>query len=299
MVSTTSDQLPQLLTAYAAWLNRQPLAANTRRAYKGRVSQYCKYLATIVADDEAPLHSPQARDYAVRDYKSYLKTVDRVSPRSVNLTLAAIDNFYRFLGLDSPHVRREDLPQEAPLALELAQQKRFLRAVERCDSVRDKALALLLFYTGLRLGECAALDVDDIPISARKGKVIVRTGKGDTYREIPLNTEVREAISAWLIERTIQFPHVQESALFLSREGHRLSTRAIDLRLRHLAQDSGLNLSAHTLRHTCITNLVRNGNDLVLVAEIAGHKRLETTRRYSLPTAQDREAAMESLRVDY
>jgi integrase/recombinase XerC len=66
-----------------------------------------------------------------------------------------------------------------------------------------------------------------------------------------------------------------------------------------LGQDSGLNISAHTLRHTCITNLVRNGNDLVLVAEIAGHKRLETTRRYSLPTAQDREAAMEGLRMDY
>ena len=44
---------------------------------------------------------------------------------------------------------------------------------------------------------------------------------------------------------------------------------------------------------------MRNGNDLVLVAELAGHKRLETTRRYSLPTAADREAAMEGLKVDY
>jgi hypothetical protein len=44
---------------------------------------------------------------------------------------------------------------------------------------------------------------------------------------------------------------------------------------------------------------VRRGHDLVLVAEIAGHKRLETTRRYSLPTEGDREAAMESLRMEY
>jgi len=48
-----------------------------------------------------------------------------------------------------------------------------------------------------------------------------------------------------------------------------------------------------------MTNLVRAGYDLVLVAEIAGHKRLETTRRYSLPSAADREAAMESIRVEY
>jgi integrase/recombinase XerD len=53
------------------------------------------------------------------------------------------------------------------------------------------------------------------------------------------------------------------------------------------------------LRHTCLTRLVRSGNDLVLVAEIAGHKRLETIRRYSLPSLDDREQAMEELQVDY
>ena len=48
-----------------------------------------------------------------------------------------------------------------------------------------------------------------------------------------------------------------------------------------------------------MTNLVRAGNDLVMVAEIAGHKRLETTRRYSLPSEADRQAAMEGIRVEY
>jgi site-specific recombinase XerD len=81
--------------------------------------------------------------------------------------------------------------------------------------------------------------------------------------------------------------------------GQRLSIRAIDLILRRLGRDAGVTLSAHTLRHTCLTALVRNGNDLVLVAEIAGHRRLETTRRYSLPSARDRERAMDGLRVDY
>jgi integrase/recombinase XerC len=53
------------------------------------------------------------------------------------------------------------------------------------------------------------------------------------------------------------------------------------------------------LRHSCLTNLVRAGSDVVLVAEIAGHRRLETTRRYSLPSATDRQAAMEAIRVEY
>jgi site-specific recombinase XerD len=53
------------------------------------------------------------------------------------------------------------------------------------------------------------------------------------------------------------------------------------------------------LRHPCLRALARHGTNLVLVAQIAGHRRLETTRRYSLPTAQDRERAMDEIRVEY
>ena len=53
------------------------------------------------------------------------------------------------------------------------------------------------------------------------------------------------------------------------------------------------------LRHTCLTGMVRGGHDLVVVAELAGHRRLETTRRYSLPSEADRQAAVDSLEVEY
>jgi integrase/recombinase XerC len=84
------------------------------------------------------------------------------------------------------------------------------------------------------------------------------------------------------------------NALWLSRNGGRMTPRAIDLVIRRLAKDAGLELSAHVLRHTCVTNLIRSGADVVLVAEIAGHRRLDTTRRYSLPSEADRDAAVEA-----
>ena len=68
--------------------------------------------------------------------------------------------------------------------------------------------------------------------------------------------------------------------------------------LRRLAGQAGVSLSAHTLRHTCVTNLVRSGADVVLVAEIAGHRRLDTVRRYSLPSQADKDAALEAVVVD-
>jgi len=288
-----------MFVAYEAWLLRQPLAKNTRDAYRFHVRQYEEYLTTRSTKGDDPLHDTFARDYAVRDYKLYLKTERKAKPTSVNLTLAALDHFSLFLGLDRARVQREDLPQQSPRALSPDEQKAFLRSVERHPSVRDRALARLLLYTGLRLSECAALNVDDVLISARKGVVIVRSGKGETYREVPLNAEVRASITSWKKTRTKLFPDLSDHALFLSLKGKRLSTRAIDLQLRQLGREAGVALSAHVLRHTCLTNLVRRGNDLVLVAEIAGHKRLETTRRYSLPSLQDRETAMEELRIDY
>lgn len=80
--------------------------------------------------------------------------------------MAAVDHFYRYLGAGRPDVRREELAQAASRALSPEELRRFLRAVERCQSPRDRAIALLLVNTALRIGECAALDVDDIAISA-------------------------------------------------------------------------------------------------------------------------------------
>ncbi|MBV9280754.1 MAG: tyrosine-type recombinase/integrase [Chloroflexi bacterium] len=291
--------LPAQVAAYASWLARRPLAPATHRAYLLQVRLYVAYLTSPACAIPAPFLDPDASLHAVRDYKTYLKTVRRVKPSSVNLALAAIDSFYAYLGLDRPAVRREDLPRAAPRALAPAEQVRFLRAVERCPVIRNRAIAHLLFYTGIRLGECAALNVDDVPLSARKGRVIVRAGKGDSYREIPLNAAVRTSLQSWLTTRRQAFPDSADPALFLAPAGGRLSSRAIDLLLRQLGTAAGLPLSAHILRHTCLTTLVRNGTDLVLVAELAGHTRLETTRRYSLPTARDREAAMERLQVEY
>lgn len=150
----------------------------------------------------------------------------------------------------------------------------------------------------MRLAELVALDVDDVKLSARKGVVIVRSGKGDAYREVPLNALVRQVLEEWAGERKSRASE-GEQAFFLGRSGRRLSKRSVDDVVRGLGKDAGISLSAHILRHTFLTRMVRQGSDLVLVAELAGHRRLETTRRYSLPSDLDRLLAVENLQIDY
>jgi site-specific recombinase XerD len=266
---------------YLADLERAPLAARTRDAYGQHVGAYGAWLSGRPEPGMA-ITEPRGRDYAARDFKRHLKVDRGWKPSSVNLALAAVDHFNRFLGLGPANVKREPLAQAAPRALSMDEQRALLRAAELARP-RDRAIVTLLLYTALRLHELAALDVEDVAISARKGIVVVRSGKGDAYREVPLSQRCRAALQEW-VEARGERAGDGERALFVGPQGRRLSPRSVNRAVRGVASRAGLEISAHTLRHTCVTNLVRGGNDIVLVAELAGHRRLETTRRYSLPS---------------
>ena len=280
---------------YTRDLERAPLAVRTRDAYGQHVGAYGAWLAGRPEPGVA-ITEPRGRDHAARDFKRHLKVERGWKPSSVNLALAAVDHFNRFLRLGPANVKREPLAQAAPKALSEEQQRALLRAAE-ASRPRDRAIVTLLLYTALRLQEVVALDVDDVSISARKGMLVVRSGKGDAYREVPLNASSRKAVDDWLKDRGKPTGD-DERGLFVGPRGLRLTPRSVDRVVRGVADRAGLELSAHVLRHTCVTNLVRAGNDLVLVAELAGHRRLETTRRYSLPSAADRQAAMEALELE-
>jgi len=282
---------------YTAWLAQQPLSSRTREAYLAAVTAFLSWLEQRDAGPGDALLAPRARDLAAREYKRYMKVGRGLSPASVNQALAGMDHLFRFLGLGAAIVRREELPRSAPRALDVEQQRVLLQAAEE-STARDRAIVALLLFTGLRLSEAAALRLTDVRISARKGLVVVRSGKGDAYREVELNALVRAMLDEWVAQRA-KIAQEGETSFFVSRSGSALSSRSVDLAVRRVAARARLELSAHVLRHTFVTGLVRAGNDLVLVAELAGHRRLETTRRYSLPSKADRQKAVSDLEIDF
>lgn len=283
-----------LLADYTAYLRRSPLAEASRTAYRRRVSGFLRWLAVHPEHGMAALSEPLAREHALRDYLRHLRVELRRPPTTCNAHLAAINNLCTWLGLGHAQMKAARLPQAAPRALDEAQVRRLLRVAERRSSPRDEAILITLMATGLRLAELAALDVPDVQLSARKGLLAVRNGKGGRSRSVPLNSQARVALQHWLDARAPS----ASPALFTGPRGDRLGPRAVDLVLRRIARDAEIDMSAHTLRHTAATRLVRGGVDLVLVAEVLGHASLETTRRYSLPTEEDRAAALETLIVD-
>ena len=321
---TTGDTDPTSVTGgaldtYTTWLQQQPLAARSRASYRGQILQYLQWLDTLENPDEllpdythSPMPPPERRPpattaaerrmeedhgrvtWAVSDYKGWMLKERRLAPRTVNLALAAVQNFYKSRGIpvSTPPAT---LPRQAPQALTPKQVKALRRAASAMPP-RNAAIIFTFLHTGIRRAELAALQTGDVAMTARKGDLTVRLGKGSRSRTVPLNAETRKALEAWLVDRARWPGSGDTAALWLSRLGNPLSSRAIADVVTAAGQSAGIEgLTPHTLRHTFVTGLVRNRTDLVTVADLAGHARLATTRLYSLPTEDDRQAAVEGL----
>jgi integrase/recombinase XerC len=179
--------------------------------------------------------------------------------------------------------------------------------VEQEPSLRNRVLALLPYYAGLRIGEVVGLDVGDVALSGRKGelRVMGKARDGGKLRTVPIHAELRPVLRAWLIERQ-GWPGAQATpALLLNARGGRISDRYGREIIEGLGRLAGLDVDhpetfgPHVLRHTFGTQLVRAGVDLVTVAELMGHARLDATRIYTLPAKTDPERALDALLTDH
>lgn len=153
-------------------------------------------------------------------------------------------------------------------------------------SLRDMAVVELLYATGMRVGELAALDVSDIDLRRGEVKVI---GKGRKERVIPVHETALQLVRAYLDKER---PHLAANAdgsetegdpLFLSVRGRRLSDRGVRRVVGRFFRclEGGKRISPHTLRHTFATHLLQGGADLRTVQELLGHVDLSTTQIYT------------------
>lgn len=297
----TREQLP---AAYAAHVERLPVSAHTVRSYAHAVTGFAGWLGLQLKHDyDQVVTDPIAATHAVRDYRRHLLTERRLAPKSVDAAMTGIANLYLWLGMPRPDVRSAAPSRRpTPKSLEADQVREVLRAAER-RGVRDHALVNLLHASGVRISEAEQLDVDDVPFSERKGLVIVRLGKGEKPRDIPLAgpSPALRALAAWRAHRRDQLGMPDEAGpLFCTRRGDRLAERSIRDVVAKVGTAAGVELSPHTLRHTFGRTLIDQGVDLPTVADLMGHNDVNTTMVYTAPRESHREAAARLVAaVDY
>ena len=147
--------------------------------------------------------------------------------------------------------------------------------------LRDVAMLELLYATGIRVGELAGLDVDDVDGERRVVRVL---GKGRKERSVPYGTPAAAALDRWLrLGRPVLRAEGAGPALFLGARGRRIDQRVVrDLVHRRIADVPGApDIGPHGLRHTAATHLLEGGADLRSVQELLGHASLATTQLYT------------------
>ena len=145
---------------------------------------------------------------------------------------------------------------------------------------RDLALLTLLLGTGIRVSECVGLDINDVDFDNDRIKV-VRKGGSESF--VYFGDEVRAALLDYMEERKKMNPDSgHENALFISSKNKRLCVRSVELLVKKYASTvtTVKHITPHKLRSTYGTNLYQASKDIYLVADVLGHKDVNTTRKH-------------------
>jgi len=174
-----------------------------------------------------------------------------------------------------------------PGVLQAQQVTRLLAKLEEAASegaplaVRNRAMVELLYATGIRVGELAGMDIDDLNPDRRTLRVI---GKGNKERTVPYGVPAAVALDDWLRRGRPRLAREQSgAALFLGSRGNRVDQRQVRAVVKDLFEALGDTSATgpHALRHSAATHLLDGGADLRAVQEILGHSSLATTQVYT------------------
>lgn len=172
--------------------------------------------------------------------------------------------------------------------------ERLLRAA---TTNRDRVMLLMLLYCGLRVSEVTKLKCGDLDMANRR--LFVREGKGKKDRVVPIPKKIVGQVRAWLHGRDEGNP---TAPVFPSPRGGHLTTRAVQLMFKRLAQSAGLpnataarRVNPHKFRHAYATRLLRSGASVYEVKELLGHSSIAVTETYLHATADELERAADRL----
>ena len=255
------------------------LSPHTISSYKRDLTAFFTFLKEKHDSGE------EVRDHDIRGFVARERRRD-LSARSIQRALSSIRSFFNYL-LDeevvesnpAANISSPKSTQLLPKALDTDLVKRLLDFKPQGDiEIRDKAMVELLYSSGLRLSELCSLNMDSISVRERSCRVV---GKGNKTRDLPVGEKAIQSLRDWLLVRK-NISSDSNKALFLNKNGKRISTRSVQLRLERLSKKRGLPMvNPHMLRHSFASHILESSGDLRAVQEMLGHSDIGTTQIYT------------------
>ena len=254
------------LQEFISHLKREEYAANSVRSYHADILGLIEYL-----NCRGELCSPLQKEMLI-EYKKSLQ--NRLSPSSVNRNIAAINKFLQFLDLDDFKLKTLKIQEYTTADNELTESE-FNELLKTSFNIGKNKIALImltLVCTGIRIGELQFITLR----AAEVGKAVINN-KG-TIRTVVIHTELRQYLLRYCRENDIK-----SGAVFIGRGGNPISRSYVASAMKDVARKCGIDIRKvfpHNLRHYFARRFLDCGNQLTDLADILGHKNINTTRRY-------------------
>jgi integrase/recombinase XerD len=274
----------ELLARYCSRLVAiERLALLTKECYRLEIKSFLEYLESR----KITLYETDAT--FLTEYLVMRGNADKIKPRSIAKAISALRSFYRFAMdeglvennpadvLESPK-RKLNIPE----VMDRKTIEDLLNVIDtsKPQGCRDRCLFELIYSAGLRVSEAVGLNIKDVDIDGGFAKV---RGKGNKERIVLFGKEAADKLKQYLqfarpeLAGKINKTH----ALFIGRNGNRLSRKGIWKNYAKFACLAGTSSHIHTLRHSFATSLLAGGADLRTVQELLGHADLGTTQIYT------------------
>ena len=288
-------------------------SVHTSRAYTRDLESFVSYMVLDASPDQrsdasyvvsdAPSEERPARDgeavcslgaedidgVMIRGYLGFLHK--RNSKATIARKLSSLRSFFRYLVkrgylMENPAelILTPKQKQTIPVYLPVDDMFRLLDSIKTDTllGLRNRAIFETLYSCGIRISELAALNAQSVDMD---NSVIRVLGKGNKERIVPIGQTAIMAIEAYRgkLQESSRIPLDGQPALFLNKNGGRLTPRSMARILDKAAMECGLALpiSPHALRHTFATHMLDAGADLRVVQELLGHRSLSTTQKYT------------------
>ena len=258
----------------------------------------------------------------IEEYKRYLKVYEKDgheltnAEKSIARKMSALRGLFNFLYrremipsnptnfVDMPKLHEKEIirldPDEVAILLDFVenggeQMTKRQQVYHEKNKTRDLALFTLFLGTGIRVSECVGLDIDDVDFKNNSIKV---TRKGGNEMYVYFGDEVQEALEDYIVSVRSHIVPVEghENALFYSSQRKRITVRAVqNLVSKYTSYITNKHITPHKFRSTYGTTLYKETGDIYLVADVLGHKDVNTTRKHY--AAQDDENRRKAARA--
>lgn len=271
-------QSRDVIDDYLSYLHvERRMSAHTLDAYRRDLEALAAWARDAGIDDIITLPAEQLRAFIAAEHRRGL------SPKSLQRRLSACRSYFQWLlkharivANPAAGIRAPKAPRKLPQVLDPDEAARLVEVPTDVPlGLRDRALLELFYSSGLRLSELCGLRWRDLDLD--EGLVTV-LGKGGKQRVVPVGSHARKALAEWRGASQAR----NDAPVFPGRNGP-ITPRAVQLRLRHLAQRQGLfkRVHPHLLRHSFASHVLESSGDLRGVQELLGHADIATTQIYT------------------